>query len=146
MSLFHALLLLFICVPLAEIYVLLHVGASVGVPLTVALVVLTAVLGAALMRAQGFATLKRIQASLERSEVPAFALAEGAIILLSGALLLTPGFLTDFVGFACLVPGLRRACIIRVLEGRAASSAGAKPSTGTTRGVIIDGDFRREED
>lgn len=108
---FRILLLIFLLVPIAEIYVLISVGGVIGVGWTVFLVVFTAVLGAALVRRQGFATLQRVQASLDRGELPATELLEGLVLLAAGALLLTPGFITDAIGFACLTPPLRRALI-----------------------------------
>ena len=107
MSAVRPLLVLFLVVPLAEIYVLIEVGSQVGAIATVALVVLTAVVGAALMRAQGLATLLRARDAMAKGEVPALELLEGAFILIAGALLLTPGFITDAAGFACLVPSVR---------------------------------------
>ena len=95
-------MLLFLCVPIAEIYVLIEVGGIVGVGWTIALVVLTAVLGAAMMRMEGMATLQRIQGEMARGGLPAEGLVEGAMLLLAGALLLTPGFITDTVGFIAL--------------------------------------------
>lgn len=145
MRLFHWLLLLFFAVPLAEIYVLLEVGAVVGVLETVFLVVFTAVLGAVLIRAQGFSTLMRVHSSLDRGEVPAVPIMEGAFLLVAGALLLTPGFLTDTVGFLCLVPPLRRHLILRFLERRMRDvSQGGPPDR--RRPDVIDGEYRREDD
>jgi UPF0716 protein FxsA len=152
MSLFRWLLLVFLLVPLGEIYVLIKVGSIVGALPTVALVVFTAVLGAALMRAQGFSTLARVQASLDRGELPATELVEGALILLAGALLLTPGFITDTVGFVCLVPPWRRALARWLLargvgrfqvhlHGRPDQSPGARD-----RGRVIEGEYRRNKD
>jgi UPF0716 protein FxsA len=99
---FPLLMLCFLCVPIAEIYVLIEVGGVVGVGWTIALVVLTAVVGAAMMRAEGIATLSRIQGEMANGGLPAEGLIEGAMLLLAGALLLTPGFITDTVGFIAL--------------------------------------------
>ncbi len=110
------LVLLFLAVPLAEIYLLIHVGGIIGAGWTAVLVVATAVLGAVLVKAQGFATLDRIRAQLERREFPAMEVLEGVFLLVAGALLLTPGFLTDAVGFACLTPPLRHAVIRYALK------------------------------
>ena len=116
------LLFLFLAIPLVEIYVLIKVGGVIGAPMTVFLVVFTAVLGAWLLRLQGFATLRRIQQTLQQGGLPAMELMEGALLLMAGALLLTPGFFTDAIGFACLVPGIRRALIARVMQRVLASS------------------------
>ncbi|NCF82513.1 MAG: FxsA family protein, partial [Proteobacteria bacterium] len=98
MRVFFLLLLLFFTVPLVEIYVLLEVGGAIGVLPTIAMVVLTAVIGAGLIRAQGLATLGRVQQQLERGELPAVGIIEAALLLVAGALLLTPGFVTDTIG------------------------------------------------
>ncbi len=108
---FFLLLLLFFTIPLVEIIVLLQVGSAIGVLPTVAMVVLTAVLGAGLIRAQGIATLGRVRLELERGELPAVGIIEAAMLLVAGALLLTPGFVTDAIGFLILVPPLRRRVI-----------------------------------
>ena len=118
MNALHVLLLLFIAIPLAEIYLLIEVGGVIGVVPTIGLVVLTAVAGAALVRAQGFSTIRKVRRSMDAGEVPAIAIIEGIFLLLAGALLLTPGFLTDAIGFCCLVPPLRRAVIVRFIESR----------------------------
>ncbi len=102
------LFLVFLLVPILEIYLLIQVGSVIGALWTVTLVVLTAFVGAYLLRLQGFATLQRARESLARGELPAGSLLEGAILLVSGALLLTPGFFTDAVGFICLVPAARQ--------------------------------------
>lgn len=103
------LFLLFLLVPLVEIYLLVKVGQVIGAASTIALVVLTAVLGAILLRWQGLSTLNRVRGALARGELPALPLLEGLCLLLAGALLLTPGFFTDAIGFALFVPPLRRA-------------------------------------
>ncbi|MDD9822809.1 MAG: FxsA family protein [Gammaproteobacteria bacterium] len=110
--------LAFLLVPLAEIYLLISVGGAIGVGWTIALVVFTALAGAALVRAQGFATLARARAQLARGQPPALEMLEGLLLFAAGALLLTPGFFTDAVGFALLLPPLRRGLIGRVLGGR----------------------------
>ena len=89
MSAVRLLLVLFLVVPLGEIYLLIEVGSIVGGAATIGLVVLTAVVGAALMRAQGLATVFRARSAMARGEVPALELMEGAVILVAGVLLLT---------------------------------------------------------
>jgi UPF0716 protein FxsA len=101
------LLLLFIVVPAVELALLVEVGSRIGTLATLAIIVATGVLGAALARQQGLRTLRAIQDELTRGELPAGSLVDGVIILLAGALLITPGILTDAVGFLCLVPRLR---------------------------------------
>lgn len=144
MSAIHWLFLLFLTVPLAEIYVLLEVGSILGVLPTVAAVVLTALIGAALVRAQGFSTLMRIRSSLDAGEIPAVAMLEGAFLLVAGALLLTPGFLTDSVGFAFLCPPVRRALIERFLIEKLAE---ARRQAGDPTGPrVIEGEFHRKDE
>jgi len=145
MGVFHWLLLVFFSVPLAEIYVLVQVGGVIGAAPTIAMVVLTAVIGAAIIRHQGLATLARVRRDLERGEVPAEALLEAAVLLIAGALLLTPGFVTDTLGFACLIPALRRALIRRFLFQRL-RGAGPPPGSGPGGPRVIEGEFHREDD
>ncbi|HXH71832.1 MAG TPA: FxsA family protein [Mariprofundaceae bacterium] len=104
---FRYLLLLLIVIPLAELYVLIEVGNGIGGLATVALCLLTAALGAFLIRWQGLKTLLDAQQSLSRGEFPAEHGIHGLLIGLAGLLLFTPGFITDTVGFLLLVPALR---------------------------------------
>lgn len=101
------LLLLFILVPAAELALLIEVGGRIGTAATLAIIVATGVVGAALANHQGIRTLRAIQENLEQGRLPAGALVDGVIILVAGALLVTPGILTDVVGFLCLVPAAR---------------------------------------
>ncbi len=140
---FFLLLLLFFTVPLVEIYVLLEVGGMIGVLPTIVLVVLTAVMGAGLIRAQGIATLGRVQQQLERGELPAVGIIEAALLLVAGALMLTPGFVTDTIGFLILVPPLRRWAIQSFLARRMAPAGG---QGGARQRGAIEGEFRREDD
>ena len=103
------LFLLFLAVPLIEIALFVQIGGAIGLLATLAIVVVTAVLGTFLVRSQGLAVLSQLQGSLSELKDPTEPLAHGAMILFSGALLLTPGFFTDAVGFALMVPGVRRA-------------------------------------
>ena len=146
MNALHLLLLLFVAVPLAEIYLLLEIGGIIGAVPATGLVVLTAVIGAALVRAQGFSTIMRIRKNLDAGEIPAVAIIEGAFLLIAGALLLTPGFLTDAIGFGCLVPPLRRALIVRFIETRVVRPhAPFDPAGPRRRGHVIEGEFERED-
>ena len=101
------LLLLFMIVPLIEIALFIQVGGAIGLGWTLAIVILTAIAGTMLVRSQGAAVLGQVRGSFENLDDPTEPLAHGAMILFSGALLLTPGFFTDAVGFALLVPGIR---------------------------------------
>lgn len=86
---------------------LIQVGAMIGIFPTLALCILTAALGAGLLRLQGLQTLARVRHKLDHGELPALDLIAGAILMVSGMLLLTPGFFTDGIGFLCLIPGFR---------------------------------------
>jgi UPF0716 protein FxsA len=99
----------FLIVPVLEVVLFIVVGSRIGVPMTIGLVVLTALLGAALVARQGRATLTDARRDLYEGRVPTRPLAHGVMILIAGALLLTPGFLTDAFGFSLLVPGVREA-------------------------------------
>lgn len=103
------LLLLFIGVPLLEIAVFIQVGDVIGLWPTLAIVVLTAVAGVYLLRLQGTATLMKAQASMQRGELPLAEVFDGACLLIAGALLLVPGFVTDSLGAVLFVPAVRRA-------------------------------------
>jgi UPF0716 protein FxsA len=102
-----ALFVLFLVTPIAEIALFITIGDRIGLPATLAIVVITAVVGASLVSRQGRAELAALQGSIVQGTVPSKELAHGAMILVAGALLLTPGFLTDVVGFSLLVPGFR---------------------------------------
>jgi UPF0716 protein FxsA len=111
-------LILFIVVPLAELYVIIQVGGAIGVPLTLALLLLDGILGAALARSQGRVAWQRFNMALAEGRVPARETADGAMIILGGALLLTPGFITDVAGLLLLLPPTR--ALIRRGLGRLA--------------------------
>ena len=113
---FRFLFLLFLIIPLVEIYFLIQVGKVIGAGWTTFLVVGTAVLGAFLLRLQGFSTLQRAQTVMARGELPAVEMLEGLILLISGALLLTPGFVTDTFGFLLLIPPIRQSMIRQILK------------------------------
>jgi len=113
---FRLLFILFLFVPLLEIYLLFQLSGLFGVMPTILLCVLTAMIGAALLRYQGIQTIYRVQTKLSQGEIPAIDLLGGVILLLSGALLLTPGFFTDCIGFLCLVPQFRNYLSARFLQ------------------------------
>lgn len=128
MGLFQILLLLFLLVPVIEIYLLIEVGSAIGALPTIFLVVLTAIVGAALLRWQGFSTFQRVREAMARGEIPAIEMMEGVVLLICGALLLTPGFFTDAVGFLCLIPAVRRHFIIEIIKRQAGSIDGVATS------------------
>jgi UPF0716 protein FxsA len=141
---FPILMLLFFLIPLVEIYLLIEIGGLIGVGWTIFFVVLTAVLGALLVRTQGFSTVNRIRTQMDRGQLPAVELIEGLFLLVAGALLLTPGFFTDAVGFLCLTPPLRRS-IIHYLLSRGVvvkTNPAHTPGHGASRRTI-EGEFER---
>ncbi|MDB4422769.1 FxsA family protein, partial [bacterium] len=101
------LLLLFILVPVAELYLFLTLGEELGVKNTIAIIIITAILGAALTKSQGRRALQKFQQATAEGRMPAKEALEGLMILLAGAVLITPGFLTDTVGFLLLVQPVR---------------------------------------
>ncbi|MEE4299679.1 MAG: FxsA family protein, partial [Pseudomonadales bacterium] len=105
------LFLAFLLTPIVEMYLLIKVGGWIGALPTIGLVALTAMIGVALLRQQGFATLLRGQQRLAAGELPAQEMMEGFALAVGGALLLTPGFVTDGFGFALLLPFTRRALV-----------------------------------
>ena len=98
----------FIVLPILEMYVLIKVGGNLGALNTVLLVLLTALIGIALLRVQGFRTLMNAKNKLGMAQLPAEEMITGIFLAIGGALLLTPGFITDIFGFLCLVPLTRR--------------------------------------
>ena len=99
--------LAFTVIPIIEIYLLIEIGSMFGSLTAVTLVILTGFLGALLARMQGLQTLYRIQGSLREGRMPSGELLDAVLIVIAGLLLLTPGFLTDLVGFLLLIPATR---------------------------------------
>ncbi len=102
------LALLFVLTPLIELAILVYLGTIIGALYTILIVVATGILGAFMARNQGLAALSRIRGSIERGIIPSDEIFDGALILAGGLLLLTPGIITDIIGFAVLVPQTRR--------------------------------------
>jgi len=158
--------LLFIVIPLIELYFIIVVGEAIGAFWTVILVVLTAVIGVNLLRIQGMSTLVRAQRNMSQGQIPAMEMMEGIALAVAGVLLITPGFITDFIGMLCLIPASRQA-IIRYIMARASvhgsfsSTMGgfeshhqpgqqpprdSKASPGRGRvGRTIEGEYKRED-
>lgn len=110
------LLIAFIAVPIIEIAFFIQIGGFLGLFPTLAIVILTAIAGTYLVRAQGLSVLSQLQSRFREMNDPSEPLAHGAMILFSGALLLTPGFFTDFIGFLLLVPNVRATVFRKVKE------------------------------
>lgn len=142
---FQSIFLLVLIIPFLEIYLLLAVGGIIGALPTIFLVVFTAVLGAWLLRQQGFATFQRFQASLAAGTIPAYEMIEGPIILVGGALLLTPGFITDVLGFACLIPQLRRKIAQYVIENHLVQAGGHFHPDNPAEKDVLEGEYRKDE-
>lgn len=142
--------MLFVAIPAAELYVILQVGHAIGALETVVALIAIGFLGAWLCKLQGFAVLGRIQAALNEGRIPTRDLQDGALILLAGALLLTPGFLGDIAGILLLLPPSRavaRTFLARVLRGRLqVATAGAAGPTGFGVGTVVDVDGHPTDD
>ncbi|MFB0507359.1 MAG: FxsA family protein [Thermodesulfobacteriota bacterium] len=101
------LILIFIVVPLIEILLLIEIGSRIGALNTILIIVVTGILGASMMRQQGFTIIRNIQRDLSQGRMPTGELINGALVLVGGIVLLTPGFFTDAVGFVLLIPATR---------------------------------------
>ena len=152
------LVLLFIVLPIAELYVIIQVGGAIGVLPTLALLIADSLLGAALLRSQGRQAWARFNQALAESRVPAREVFDGAMVILGGALLLTPGFITDIFGLILLIPPTRDIVrrltaglawrripfggtvrgSARVYRTRGAERPGPTPSPGTRRSSDYD--------
>lgn len=137
--------LAFLIIPFVEIYLLLQISGIVGVFPTIALVVLTAIIGAGLLRQQGLATWQRFQDNLAKGTLPAYEMVEGPILLVGGALLLTPGFFTDIIGFACLIPPMRKKIAQYIIEKRLVQAGMPPQQQSKTQPDVIEGEFRKED-
>ena len=129
------LLIAFIAVPIIEIALFLQIGGFLGLFPTLTVVVLTAIAGTYLVRAQGLSVLSQLQSRFREMNDPSEPLAHGAMILFSGALLLTPGFFTDIVGFLLLIPNVRAAVFQKVKERIDIQKANFKSSFSSAQNV-----------
>ena len=120
----------------------MRIGKVLGPLPTLALCIVTAALGAVLLRRQGLQTLARVQDRLQRGETPATDMLGGVILLLAGILLLTPGFFTDVIGFLCLLPGWREYLIRNILQQQL-QARGHRSHKGR---VVVEGEFWVDED
>lgn len=98
---------LFIAIPMLELFILVKLGTVIGFWPTVAIVLITGILGASLARLQGFLVFRQIQNELQSGQIPADKMVDGLLIFIGGVVLLTPGLLTDLAGFAMLIPFTR---------------------------------------
>jgi UPF0716 protein FxsA len=137
------LVLLFIAIPIAELAVIIQIGEWLGLWPTLLLLLADAVLGSLLLRAQGRAAWRRFSGTLAAGRPPAREIVDGALILVGGALLLTPGFITDVVGLAFLVPPtralIRRFVVARIGKRMVVSMTGRMTTRPTTRNYDVEG-------
>lgn len=159
------LLLIFIIVPLVEMLLLFEVAAQIGGLVTLALVVLTAVIGVQVLKRQGLSTLTRARQRMGSGQLPAQEIVEGMLLAAAGALLLTPGFITDTLGFIFLTGPLRRPLAARIVAGGIVRAAGGSaragrqdgpgsprgPGSGSRGGRVFEGEYvetgrRRNDD
>jgi UPF0716 protein FxsA len=144
------LVVIFVAVPIIELFVILQVGEAIGVLPTIALLVVDSVLGSVLMRSQGRAAWARFNAALAERRVPAREVVDGVLIVFGGALLLTPGFVTDLLGLSLLLPPtralLRGVIVRRVLPRMLVTTVGGAPGgrrrPGPGRGHDVEGSAR----
>jgi len=139
------LIALFVVVPAVEIYVLIQVGHAIGAPATVALLLADAALGAALSRREGRKAWRALRTALLEQRLPAREVVDGALVVLGGAFLLTPGFVTDVIGVLCLLPPTR-AILRRALTGVATRRLlGRTRPSGRPSYDVVEGEVLREQ-
>ena len=152
---FPLLMLLFIVVPMVEIGLFIQVGGLLGLWPTIAIVFLTAVIGASLVRSQGIATLTSVQNKLQQGEMPTQEIIEGMLLAVAGVLLLTPGFMTDALGLVLLLPP-SRAKVAQLLMQKVTLKNSFNQFDGgfsyhthakdAANGDVFDGEFERKDD
>jgi UPF0716 protein FxsA len=136
-------LILFIVIPLLELALLIRVGQSIGVLSTLGLVILSAVIGVILLQQQGYATLASARRKMAQGLMPAEEMLGGMFLAVGGVLFLIPGFITDVLGLCCLIPGIRRLLLARLLR-RVYVAPVAGRSTSNRGEHVIEGEFERE--
>lgn len=147
------LMFLFLALPIAELYVIIQVGQAIGLAPTLLLLILDGIAGAALARSQGRTAWARFNRALAEGRVPARETLDGGMIIVGGALLLAPGFITDIVGFALLIPPTRallRGLVARLARRRVnfawVAGGGSPPSRPTSRSYDVEGTAREVND
>ena len=135
------LFLLFLLAPLLELYLLLQIGGLIGVLPTVSLVVFTAALGAVLIHIQGLRAIATINRRLRERQLPALEMIAGLMLLICAALLLTPGFFTDAIGFLMLIPPIRHRLALWLLAYLARQHEARGDAS-----IVIEGEYREIRD
>ena len=126
-------LLIFMLIPIVEMWILIEVGGWIGALPTIALVVLTATIGLSLLKQQGLSTVMRARRNMDEGAIPASELVSGVMIAVGGALLLTPGFVTDALGLALFIPQTRQWLLFKLIDRYRDK-------------IIIEGEFHRVDD
>ena len=141
--LMRKILTIFIVVPLLEMFILIKVGNAIGAISTVFLVILTATIGITLLKYEGLATLTRLRQKLNIRERPDTELVEGIMLLVGGSLLLIPGFVTDLIGFSCLISRTRRPIAVWLVQKVTAHHERASRQSDKPR--IIEGEYHKDD-
>jgi UPF0716 protein FxsA len=134
----------FIVLPILEMYVLIRVGSNIGAFNTILLVLLTALIGVALLRVQGFRTLMNARNKLGMAQLPAEEIITGIFLAIGGALLLTPGFITDLFGLLCLVPVTRR-FLLKIVLTNLTGFGVVNETKGSVKKDWIEGEFDKDK-
>ena len=134
----------FIVLPILEMYVLIRVGSNIGAFNTILLVLLTALIGFVLLRVQGFRTLINVRNKLGMAQLPAEEMITGIFLAIGGALLLTPGFITDLFGLLCLVPVTRR-FLLKIVLTNLTGFGVVNETKGAVRKDWIEGEFDKDK-
>lgn len=142
---FRLILIVLVAVPIVEVALFIKIGGFIGFWPTLGIIVLTAMAGAAMLRAQGLKALRNLQEALDENRLPVAEAFDGACLLVAGVLLLTPGFFTDAIGFLLFVPPLRawlRRRLGDFLRARGDVHVDARTSAAAGSGTVIEGEFR----
>ena len=146
--------LVFFSIPIVEMYLLIEVAERIEALPTILLVMLTAVLGVSLIRQQGLSTLTKGIRRLNQAEIPAAEIIEGVLLAVAGAFFITPGFLTDFIGFMIIIPITRRITALMLLKRMAARAdfrtkgsdlRGGSNKTRDASGSVIEGEYEKKD-
>lgn len=151
---FPILLVAFITLPIIEIAVFIQLGSIIGLWPTIAFALLTAIVGASLVRSQGILTLAVVQRRMQQGELPAQQIMEGVMLAVAGVLLLTPGFVTDTLGLVMLLPAprarlatyLMSKVVVNTRSGGSFSHSDTSFYHHTQQGKTFEGEFQRKDD